>query len=458
MPYNIFLSYRRKGGYETAKHLYDLLSREGYKVSFDIDTLRSGDFDTELLKRIDECTDFVLILNQGAFDRCFDSSVDPKQDWLRNELAYAISKGKNIIPVMLNDFEEYPNNMPADIAPVVEQKGPKYDQYYFNDFYKLLKKDFLQTPPPRKNRAMIVGISILTLLVAGLLLFLFLQKNDTSENTSAETDTRPVAPENLLQVIDGTTSIDFITEHFGEPMIEARNLPNYEKRGFYLEKFRNLTEQKYTWSLRNVELIICDTKGEQTIMCGTEYQQTVPYVRHKIEFNLTGEANLQWTHLYRAEAPFGVAIFDSLGYGGGIETMQEAPYKDSDGNYIDDYVGKFGAQGSLYVWISTNPYSAKTVLVTMEVSMPFQNWYGGATFASNENILSKLSEPVKAKLEKKNLNKVDCIFSQSEIQEIKDAVRKMKITSISPDYLFSDVDTSQYQLILVPYKNDDNDF
>ena len=35
MSYNIFLSYRRKGGYETAKHLYDLLSRDGYKVSFD---------------------------------------------------------------------------------------------------------------------------------------------------------------------------------------------------------------------------------------------------------------------------------------------------------------------------------------------------------------------------------------------------------------------------------------
>ena len=51
--YDIFISYRRKGGYETAKHLFDLLSRDGYKVSFDIDTLRNGDFDISLLKRVE---------------------------------------------------------------------------------------------------------------------------------------------------------------------------------------------------------------------------------------------------------------------------------------------------------------------------------------------------------------------------------------------------------------------
>lgn len=78
MKYDIFISYRRKGGFETAKHLYDLLSRDGYHVSFDIDTLRNGDFDTALLGRIEECTDFILILNEGAFDRTLDESLDRK--------------------------------------------------------------------------------------------------------------------------------------------------------------------------------------------------------------------------------------------------------------------------------------------------------------------------------------------------------------------------------------------
>ena len=45
--YDIFISYRREGGYDTAKHLNDLLVRDGYRVSFDIDTLRNGPFDKQ---------------------------------------------------------------------------------------------------------------------------------------------------------------------------------------------------------------------------------------------------------------------------------------------------------------------------------------------------------------------------------------------------------------------------
>ena len=94
MAYDIFISYRRRGGFETAKHLYDLLTKDGYRVSFDIDTLRNGDFDTELLRRIDECRDFILILSEGALDRCVDPSAVASADWVRCELAYALEKNK----------------------------------------------------------------------------------------------------------------------------------------------------------------------------------------------------------------------------------------------------------------------------------------------------------------------------------------------------------------------------
>lgn len=94
MKYDIFISYRRKGGYETAKHLYDLFSKDGYRVSFDLDTLRNGDFDQALLKRIDQCSDFILILSKGAFARTLDPAFNPRQDWLRIELAYALKNRK----------------------------------------------------------------------------------------------------------------------------------------------------------------------------------------------------------------------------------------------------------------------------------------------------------------------------------------------------------------------------
>ena len=94
MKYDIFISYRREGGYDTAKHLNDLLVMDGYKVSFDIDTLRSGDFDTQLLERIDQCRDFILIVDKHAFDRTLDPTFNPKNDWMRCELSYALKKIK----------------------------------------------------------------------------------------------------------------------------------------------------------------------------------------------------------------------------------------------------------------------------------------------------------------------------------------------------------------------------
>ena len=126
--YDIFISYRREGGYDTAKHLNDLLVRDGYRVSFDIDTLRSGDFDKQLYARIDQCTDFILVVDQHAFDRSLDPKSDPSTDWLRCELAYALKKGKNIIPIFLSGVKGFPDNLPEDIHAVVQKNGPEYNR------------------------------------------------------------------------------------------------------------------------------------------------------------------------------------------------------------------------------------------------------------------------------------------------------------------------------------------
>lgn len=144
--YDIFISYRRKGGFETAKHLNDLLIRDGYTVSFDIDTLREGRFDKALLKRIDQCTDFILIVDEHAFDRTLNPKFDPKKDWLRIELAYALQIKKNIIPILLSEVKDFPTNLPEDISVVSNYHGPKYLIEYFDNFYEKLK-GFLHCTP-----------------------------------------------------------------------------------------------------------------------------------------------------------------------------------------------------------------------------------------------------------------------------------------------------------------------
>lgn len=140
---DIFISYRRLGGFETAKHLYDLLKRDGYRVSFDIDTIRNGNFDQSLLECIDDSKDFILIVDQHVFDKTLDPQINPKEDYLRQELAYALKKEKNIIPVILNKDYKFPSNLPPDVSSVITKNGPQYSNYYFDDFYERLIERFL---------------------------------------------------------------------------------------------------------------------------------------------------------------------------------------------------------------------------------------------------------------------------------------------------------------------------
>ena len=110
--YDIFISYRRDNGWDTAKHLRDILTAKRYSVFFDVDSLRSGDFNRALLDVIKNCTDFIIILSPNALDRCVNEG-----DWVRQELACALETGKNVIPVISGKFH-FPEKLPDDINAV----------------------------------------------------------------------------------------------------------------------------------------------------------------------------------------------------------------------------------------------------------------------------------------------------------------------------------------------------
>lgn len=168
MKYDIFISYRREGGYDTAKHINDLLVRDGYRVSFDIDTLRNGDFDVQLLERIEECKDFILIVDKHAFDRTTDPTSDPQKDWLRCELAHALKHKKNIIPVFLSGVNGFPEGLPYDVVGVIYKNGPEYNKYYFNDFYKQLCSRFLKSHGRKFRLTLSSILSIFLISIIGL--------------------------------------------------------------------------------------------------------------------------------------------------------------------------------------------------------------------------------------------------------------------------------------------------
>ncbi|GBU23594.1 hypothetical protein R83H12_00210 [Fibrobacteria bacterium R8-3-H12] len=85
--YDIFISYRRKGGVQDARLVDEKLRNSGYSVSFDIDTLGRGKFTDTLKKRLEGCKDFIVIFEPSYYERFYDKDghVQPEdvlnQDW-----------------------------------------------------------------------------------------------------------------------------------------------------------------------------------------------------------------------------------------------------------------------------------------------------------------------------------------------------------------------------------------
>lgn len=146
MNCDVFISYRRDGGDMTAMHIYQSLRDRGYNVFYDLEVLRAGKFNEALLEAIDSCQDFVLILSPHALDRCQEEG-----DWVRREIAEALRKKKNIVPVMLNGFR-FPETLPEDIDDVRFQNGLSATTEYFSESMDRLASRYLISKPSSEGK------------------------------------------------------------------------------------------------------------------------------------------------------------------------------------------------------------------------------------------------------------------------------------------------------------------
>lgn len=146
---DIFISYRREGGEFLASLLYQRLSSDGYSVFLDVESLRSGKFNEQLFRVIEECTDFLLILPPNGLDRC----VHP-DDWVRLEIEHAVDLGKNIVPVMMRGFE-WPDTLPEKLKEIPMENGVTANTELFDGVITRLEKKLLRSEAKAKNEEQI---------------------------------------------------------------------------------------------------------------------------------------------------------------------------------------------------------------------------------------------------------------------------------------------------------------
>nr|CDS30674.1 sterile alpha and tir motif containing protein [Hymenolepis microstoma] len=126
---DVFISYRRSNGTHLASLVKTLLQLRNYKVFLDIERLKGGRFDHKLIDSIKRSDNFILILTEGALDRC---TTDGSPDWVRREIRCALENSCQIIPLSDRFDWSITENIPEDIRAITKfnsvQWTPEFEE------------------------------------------------------------------------------------------------------------------------------------------------------------------------------------------------------------------------------------------------------------------------------------------------------------------------------------------
>lgn len=150
--YDIFISYKRKS-LPTANNLYYRLTTRGYSTFFDLEEMRRDNFNVQLLSHIENAKDVFVILEEGSLDAC--KGQDWGTDWFCKEISFAIEKGKNIIPILLNGFTMPSEDFfPGKLKELSLKNAPEFNFSFFEAYLdKLVEKEYLLSKPNLQDKA-----------------------------------------------------------------------------------------------------------------------------------------------------------------------------------------------------------------------------------------------------------------------------------------------------------------
>lgn len=151
MP-KIFISYRRSASSGHAGRLYDRLVKEygDHNVFLDVEQIPIGEtFSSYLLAKIDESDVFLLMLGEGTLDR-----VVNEDDWVRREIAYALSHDHVVVvPVLQDGFKiPPPETLPADIQGITARNAAfLFHQMFDESVHKVIGSINALFPPEKST-------------------------------------------------------------------------------------------------------------------------------------------------------------------------------------------------------------------------------------------------------------------------------------------------------------------
>lgn len=116
--YDVFISYRRATGTETARRLQQQLRAMGYLTFLDYDCILNGRYDRVIRSALESAPVFISLLTDHSLDRCSETG-----DWVAEELRMAMDQHKCLVPIAPGKKKWiFPSTLPEDLAPLRELK------------------------------------------------------------------------------------------------------------------------------------------------------------------------------------------------------------------------------------------------------------------------------------------------------------------------------------------------
>src|SRR5512144_677158 len=128
----IFISYRRDQDAGFAGRLFDRLERTFRRKALfmDVDSIAPGqDFVSILEARVAQCDVLLALIGRGwltATDEIGRRRLDNAEDFVRIEIATALTQAKRVIPVLIDDVPmPRSEDLPKELKPLVRRQAAR---------------------------------------------------------------------------------------------------------------------------------------------------------------------------------------------------------------------------------------------------------------------------------------------------------------------------------------------
>jgi formylglycine-generating enzyme required for sulfatase activity len=383
--YDIFISYRRETGRDLARQIKLELEKQGYNVFLDFDELKDGCYYQKIRDAIKAAPIFMVILSSHALDRCVD-----KEDWVRQEIEYAILLKKHIVPINPDsEFTGFPEDLPKEIKDGLglhQYSEILFGQLFAESVRKMVRERIIpHIEIPRKKKKGWFLAGLIAVLIVTVVVILNVRRAPKTDVTDLCHLIINGVPMEMVYVeggyfIMGSDSV-METKVDGLGAVERYNPGNrYDEfpphrvyvHNFYIGKFE-ITQTQW-FAIMNENPSFYKNKGKNLPVENISFYDAVNFIRRLneltgLDFDFPTEA--EWEYAAR-----GGRKSENYVYSGSNNLDEVAWYKNNAPNNVTKEVGSkkpnelgiYDMSGNVWEWCRDyyDPEYYKTILDTID--------------------------------------------------------------------------------------------